>query len=322
MADSVLELSLEKPTVKPNTARESVSEQLTSARLSTGNGLSIGHRRFSSEHKKNTQILVLHPARSQNNESDVFWEVVEERLKPTNDSQLRAEVVRLKAELRAVKTVREEERAGQLALIGDLEGQLQELSRDQLHLKAALLSKTHALDKAAVEMQTAQLAALHKSTELQSLLLSQRNLQDSVDELRSLIGNLECEKATYQQEAQELRTTVTRLQQDLKVAYTRIAVLEEQRKQREVTRQLCSQSEAPSADSVKPGAEQSSLSELLAEARRQLKAPASEVQTWTQRLQACEAALSQSTPATQAALQLELLLIKQSLATAQLRQQV
>ena len=315
MADSVLELSLEKPTVKPNTARESVSEQLTSARLSTGNGLSIGHRRFSSEHKKNTQILVLHPARSQNNESDVFWEVVEERLKPTNDSQLRAEVVRLKAELRAVKTVREEERAGQLALIGDLEGQLQELSRDQLHLKAALLSKTHALDKAAVEMQTAQLAALHKSTELQSLLLSQRNLQDSVDELRSLVGHLECEKVTYQQEAQELRNTVTRLQQDLKVAYTRIAVLQEQRKQREVTRQLCPQSEAPSA-------EQSSLSELLAEARRQLKAPASEVQTWTQRLHACEAALSESTPATQAALQLELLLIKQSLATAQLRQQV
>lgn len=343
METSVLELVLDRQsTAKATTCRDSVSEQLTSARLSTGLGATPGHKRYYSEQKpKDSVLLVLRPARPQPSTASQLWQEVEERLRPTNETELRVEVLRLKTELRKLKALREEERAGQLTLIGDLEAQLQDLRRDNLHLKSALLSQTHAHDKVAGELQTAQLTALQTSAELQSLLLSKSRLQDSVENLQTFVGRLEADRNAICEETQELRANLTRLEEELKCANAHIIALEEQKQEQETNRQLYHQRVGPTdllthGILVEPVALRTntdllelsqepphpSFSQLLAEARQHITPSTQKVQTLLQRQQDCEVALRSSSRETRPALELELLLARQSLATAQQRQRV
>jgi len=337
-----LELALDRQsTAKATTRRDSASDQLTSARLSTGLGATPGHKRYSSEQKpKDPLVLDLRPAKSQTTTVNELWQDVEERLRPTNEADLRAEVVRLKADLRKLKAAREEERAGQLTLIGDLEARLQDLSRDHLHLKSALLSQTHAHQQAAVELQAAQFTALQTSAELQNLLLSKSSLQDSVENLQAVVGRFEADRAASCEETQELRAKVVRLEEELKSAYARIMALEELKQRQEASRQLYHQRVGPadllthgtlvepvalSADTdlleLSKEPPRPSFSQLLAEAREHITPSMQKVQTLLQRQQACEAALRSSSRETRPALELDLLLARQSLATAQQRQQ-
>ena len=338
---SSMELALDRQsTAKVSTSRDSVSEQLTSARLSTGLGVTPGHKRYSSEQKpKESQVLILRPTRPQTVAANELWQEIELRLCPTNEAELKAEVNRLKTELRRLKSAREEERSGQLTLIGELEGQLQDLRREHLRLKSTLLSQTHSHEKIAAELQTAQLTALHTSAELQSLLLSKASIQDSVENLQALVVRLEADKAASLQESQELRATMNRLEEELKSAYTRIIALEEEKQRQEASRQLYHHRVGPidlltNGALIEPLAQSAdtdllyldpsppTLCQLLAEARRQITPPAHEVQTWLQRQKDCEVALSSSSRETRPAVELELLLVRQSLATAQQRQRV
>ena len=325
---------------------ESIAEQLTTARLST-NVATPGHKRSISGivGKKEPLVLILRPPKAAIGawaDGDQVWREVQDRLSNVNENVLETQVRKLKDELRTLKRAKEEERSERICLLSNLEDQLHSLTVENSELKRSLAQTTRARDKAVSELQNSQVALLEASAKIQRLMLEQLKMESIAEEREVVVNRMNREKEAAMEESFHLSLRVAQLESELLAANARIQDLNLEKSQAYENRQafyretgppdLLFNEEPPSSVTTPADSDlldlsnelpKPSLKQLLAEARRQI-VPASletEICALKAKEVACKKAIETAGGRTRGELEIELVLLQQSLATALTRQQ-
>jgi hypothetical protein len=104
------------------------------------------------------------------------------------------------------------------------------LKLENAELKRSLITCAHSKSHLESELQRTELSLLEDSGKFQSLLLNELHLKDVLSEQSELICHLEEDKKSVSDTKIQLETNVSRLQEELQQAYTRIQDLQKEKK--------------------------------------------------------------------------------------------